>query len=146
VADDVSASDRLHRSEIEAAAERAVIEASDSLPFDALRAPQPVPASPPTTARWLGFAAIVVGGILGGAIGWGIGDVLGQTDLWAAIGALVGAVSCAIGVGIVATLTLRAMNEWNAVHHPEADEPHGIIGDPSSTEMPGGKTDDNATD
>lgn len=62
-------------------------------------------------------------------IGWGTGDVLGQTTTWAAIGALIGAVSGAVGVGIVATLTLRAMNEWNAVQHPEAEQREGIIGD-----------------
>lgn len=103
-----------------------------SLPFESLHAPEPLPSAPPTQARWLGFAAIVVGGLLGGVIGWGTGDVLGQTDLWAAVGALIGAVFGAVGVGIVATLTLRAMNEWNAVHHPESDEPQGIIGDRQS--------------
>lgn len=116
--------------------------AADSLPFESLDAPQPLPAAPPTTARWLGFAAILIGGILGGAIGWGTGDVLGRTDLWAAVGALVGAVSCAAGVGVVATLTLRAMNEWNAVHHPEADRPQGIIGDRPAPSTPTGDADD----
>ena len=100
-----------------------------ALPFESLHAPEPLSSAPPTQARWLGFVAIVVGGLLGGVIGWGTGDVLGQTNLWAAIGTLTGAVFGAVGVGIVATLTLRAMNEWNAVHHPESDEPQGIIGD-----------------
>ena len=68
-------------------------------------------------------------------IGWGTGDVLGQTTSWAAIGALIGAVFGAVGVGIVATLTLRAMNEWNAVQHPEANEPHGIIGDAGNDQV-----------
>lgn len=62
-------------------------------------------------------------------IGWGTGDVLGQTTSWAAVGTLIGAIFGAVGVGIVATLTLRAMNEWNAVQHPEAAEHQGIIGD-----------------
>ena len=100
---------------------------ADAMPFESLTAPQPLNATPPAPARWLGFAGIVLGGILGGMIGWGTGDVLGQTTSWAAIGALIGAVFGAVGVGIVATLTLRAMNEWHAVEHPE--ERHGIIGD-----------------
>lgn len=65
-------------------------------------------------------------------IGWGTGDVLGDTTSWAAIGALIGAVCGAVGVGIVATLTLRAMNEWHAVQHPE--ERHGIIGEAKKSE------------
>ena len=93
----------------------------DDLPFASLVAPEPIPATPPTAARWLGFASIVIGGILGAMIGWGTGDVLGGSETWAAVGALAGAVFCAVGVGVVASLTLRAMNEWNAVQHPEAD-------------------------
>lgn len=116
------------------------MQAPEGMPFDSLDAPEPLPAAPPPTARWLGFASILLGGVLGGAIGWGTGDVLGGTNTWAAIGALVGAVSCAIGVGIVATLTLRAMNEWNAVHHPEADGPQGII-DQRGTASKTGTTD-----
>lgn len=96
--------------------------------FESLTAPLPVRSAPPAQARWLGFAGIVVGGVLGGMIGWGTGDVLGQTTTWAAVGALLGAVGGAVGVGIVATLTLRAMNEWNAVQHPEAEQREGIIG------------------
>lgn len=99
------------------------------MPFESLTAPQPVAAAPPAQARWLGFAAIVLGGVLGAMIGWGTGDVLGGSTSWAAIGALLGAVFGAVGVGIVATLTLRAMNEWNAVQHPEAEMPQGIIGE-----------------
>lgn len=101
--------------------------ATPGMPFDALVAPTPIEATPPPAARWLGFSAIVVGGLLGGMIGWGTGDVLGRTTAWAATGALIGAVGCAVGVGIVATLTLRAMNEWNEVKHPEADLPRGPI-------------------
>lgn len=99
------------------------------MPFDSLTAPDPINATPPATARWLGFGSILLGGVLGGMIGWGTGDVLGDTTTWAAIGGLIGAVCGAAGVGVVATLTLRAMNEWNAVQHPEADLPQGVIGD-----------------
>jgi hypothetical protein len=37
------------------------------------------------------------------------------------VGGLVGGVSGAVGVGIIAGLTLRAMNEWSSVRHPEAE-------------------------
>lgn len=119
-------------SSIEPAGERDL--ATPGMPFDSLTAPQPIRSAPPAQARWLGFAGILVGGALGGMIGWGTGDVLGQTTTWAAIGALIGAVFGAAGVGIVATLTLRAMNEWNAVQHPEAIERDGIIGESIDTE------------
>lgn len=118
---------------------------TDGMPFESLTAPQPLNSAPPAQARWLGFAGIVIGGVLGGMIGWGTGDVLGQTTTWAAGGALIGAVCGAIGVGIVATLTLRAMNEWHAVQHPE--ERHGIIGETSKSEpaSPTGSSTDRPT-
>lgn len=122
-------------SALEPAAGRTDLESSATLPFESLNAPEPVPATPPSQARWLGFGAILLGGLLGAAIGWGTGDVLGQSQTWAAVGALAGAVFCAVGVGVVATLTLRAMNEWNAVTHPEAIEPQGIIADRSKADV-----------
>ncbi len=104
------------------------------LPFEGLRAPEPVDATPPTSARFLALGAILLGGLLGGLIGYGIGDVMGSTgtettqatggnESWAAIGAVIGAVSGALGVGVVASLALRAMSEWKAVTHPEDDNP-----------------------
>ena len=39
------------------------------------------------------------------------------------VGAFLGGVGGATGVGIIAQLTLRAMGEWNAVNHPEATSP-----------------------
>ncbi len=103
--------------------------ASNDLPFESLDAPLPLRSAPPTKARWLGFAGILLGGGLGAIIGWGTGDVLGGSDVWAAAGAMFGAAFCAIGVGVVVSLTLRAMNEWNAVHHPEADRSSDVIGE-----------------
>lgn len=93
----------------------------DLLPFAGLSIPEPLETQPPTTARWLAFAGTLVGGLLGGLIGFGTADLLGA-ERW--ISALVGvlfAAGGATGVGIVAQLTLRAMNEWRAVHHPEDD-------------------------
>lgn len=89
------------------------------LPFEDLVAPRPVAADPPGMARWLAFGLILVGGILGAMVGYGVGDVMARDSTWAAVGALLGALTGAIGVGVVANLTLRAMNEWQAVEHPE---------------------------
>jgi len=48
-------------------------------------------------------------------IGYGLTDlsVEGDAPVAVAIGTLIGAVGAAAGVGIVATLVLRAMSEWN---------------------------------
>lgn len=89
------------------------------LPFQDFVAPKPLPTQPPTQARWLAFAGIVVGGLLGGMIGYGTADLLGAQPWLAAFAAVAFAVGGATGVGIVAQLTLRAMNEWRAVQHPE---------------------------
>lgn len=90
------------------------------LPFQDLVAPQPIKSTPPPTARWLAFAAILLGGGLGAALGFGIGDIMGGSSEWGAVGALLGGLTGAIGVAVVANLALRAMNEWRAVEHPEA--------------------------
>lgn len=108
--------------------------ADHPLPFEGLRAPEPLDATPPTGARVLAMGSILLGGLLGGLIGFGIGDALGSvgtetvqggdgSENWAAIGAVIGAVVGALGVGVVASLTLRAMNEWSAVKHPEDPNP-----------------------
>ena len=88
-------------------------------PFSDLVVPDAVSAEPPERARWLAFGGILVGGLLGGLIGYGTGDLLGESALWAAVGGLIGGVAGAVGVGIVASLTLRAMNEWQPIEHPE---------------------------
>ncbi len=93
------------------------------LPFEDLIAPTPTNPSPPALARWLAFGSILLGGGLGALVGFGIGDLMGGTSTWAAVGALCGGLTGAIGVGVVANLTLRAMNEWRSVQHPEADTP-----------------------
>ncbi len=90
------------------------------MPFEDLLAPKPIDATPPEPARWLAFSGILLGGLLGGLIGFGVGDLMGGTSTWSTGGLLIGALIGAVGVGIVAQLTLRAMNEWNAVEHPES--------------------------
>ena len=121
-------SDSTDTSGLEPTVARASLAAATALPFESLDAPLPLRSTPPTKARWLGFSLILLGGVLGAIIGWGTGDVLGGGDTWAASGALFGAVFCAVGVGVVVSLTLRVMNEWNAVHHPEADRPVDALG------------------
>lgn len=86
-----------------------------------LVAPSAMPTEPPPPARWLAFGSILVGGLLGGLIGYGTGDLMTGSPIWAALGGLIGAALCAVGVGIVAGLALRAMNEWKPVKHPESE-------------------------
>ncbi len=93
------------------------------MPFEGLRAPEPIERAPEPMARWLAFVGVAVGGLLGGLIGFGTGDLLGGSSTWAAFGALVGALVGAVGVGVVASLTLQAMGEWKAVDHPEDQRP-----------------------
>lgn len=96
--------------------------ASSPVPFEDLKAPVPLPAAPPANARWLALLAILLAGALGALTGYGIGDLLGRTANWASIGAVIGGVFAAGGVGIVVNLTLQAMNEWKAVKHPEENQ------------------------
>ncbi|MDH3680610.1 MAG: hypothetical protein OEV40_11735 [Acidimicrobiia bacterium] len=86
-----------------------------------LDAPKPSDADPPPQARWLAFGSILLGGLLGGLIGYGTGDLMSSSSVIAALGAVGGAALGALGVGVVAGLTLRAMNEWHAVEHPESE-------------------------
>jgi len=62
----------------------------------------------------LAYALTVASGILGAVIGYGLVEVQSEGDrgAWLALGALVGGVAAAGGVGVVAVLTLRAMAEW----------------------------------
>lgn len=74
-------------------------------------------ALPSVGARILAFSAIVVGGICGGLIGYAFVDIqcVGDCGTPAAIGGLVGALIGALGVSVVAVLTLRAMGEWKTI-------------------------------
>lgn len=81
----------------------------------------PDPVTPTTVAprkiRVLSFLAICGGGLLGGLIGWAFVrlQVSGDSSVPEALGALVGAVVCALGIAVVATLVLRAMTEWRTI-------------------------------
>ena len=78
---------------------------------------RPLSALPSPLARFLAFAAILVAGCCGAVIGWAFVDVqcTGACATPAGIAAIVGAVSSAAGVGVIAVLTLRAMSEWRRV-------------------------------
>ena len=78
---------------------------------------RPLSALPSVRARVLAFAAIVVGGGAGGLIGWSFVHLSCEGDCTtpATFGAVGGAVLAAVGVAVVAVLTLRAMGEWRRI-------------------------------
>ena len=69
-------------------------------------------ALPSKRARVLAFTGIVVAGVCGALAGYAFGDLLDSSSGMSALWALVGGVGTAVGVAIVATLILRAMDEW----------------------------------
>jgi hypothetical protein len=73
-------------------------------------------ALPSVGARFLSFVAIVVAGACGGLIGRALVDVQchGSCATPRGIGTLLGAVSAAGGVAVMAVLVLRAMGEWRS--------------------------------
>jgi zinc transporter ZupT len=73
-------------------------------------------------SRWaylLAFGGVALAGVLGGIIGYGIADVSSQSDVSHVVGALIGALIGAGGVGVVAVLVLRAMAEWRRHGPPD---------------------------
>jgi hypothetical protein len=84
------------------------------------------PALPSVGARVLAFGAIVIAGVCGGFIGFAFVDLqcTGDCGTASAIGGLVGAALAAVGVAVVAILTLRAMGEWQTIQsRPEGARP-----------------------
>jgi hypothetical protein len=74
-----------------------------------------VPAGLPSRGAYiLAFLSVLLAGAFGGIIGYGLVDVgcSGDCGLADIVGLAVGAISAAVGVGIVAVLVLRAMAEW----------------------------------
>lgn len=76
----------------------------------------PPSGAPPLVARLAAFGAIIAAGACGALIGFGFADLQcdGSCGTQKGIGALVGALGAAVGVAIIAVLTLRAMGEWAA--------------------------------
>jgi hypothetical protein len=60
------------------------------------------------------FASIVVAGLAGGTIGYALVDVqcTDNCGIASGVGMLIGSVSFAAGMSVVAVLGLRAMGEW----------------------------------
>ncbi len=81
-------------------------------PVDERSDDAPPPMLPSRGSFVLAFTAVVVAGVLGGVIGFGIVDVTSDSGFAQFLGALMGAVVGAVGVGVVAVLVLRAMAEW----------------------------------
>jgi hypothetical protein len=82
---------------------------------------RPLSSLPSARARGLAVAAIVVSGLCGALIGWSFVDLqcTGSCSTATGIGAVVGAVASAVGVAVVAVLTLRAMAEWKRLKEEE---------------------------
>jgi hypothetical protein len=75
---------------------------------------RPLSALPSTTARVVAFVSILVAGLAGGTIGYALVDVqcTGACGVPTGLGMLIGSLSFAAGMSIVAVLGLRAMGEW----------------------------------
>jgi hypothetical protein len=83
---------------------------------------RPLSAIPSPLARAVAFTSILLGGLIGGFIGHALVSIQCEGDcaVPAGMGLLVGAVTCAIGMAVVAVLALRAMGEWREVLDREA--------------------------
>lgn len=86
---------------------------------------RPLSALPSARARALAFGAILVAGLCGALIGYSLVDLQCRGDCVTASGvaAVVGALSAAGGVAVVAVLVLRAMGEWKRVSQGDAGAP-----------------------
>jgi hypothetical protein len=75
---------------------------------------RPLSALPSRLARAVAFASIVVAGLAGGTIGYALVDVqcTDNCGIASGVGMLIGSVSFAAGMSVVAVLGLRAMGEW----------------------------------
>jgi hypothetical protein len=82
---------------------------------------RPLSALPSPFARGLAFASIMLAGLCGALIGWAFVDLQCEGDCAtpSGIGAIVGGASAAVGVAVIAVLTLRAMAEWKRIKEDE---------------------------
>ncbi|MBM3805716.1 MAG: hypothetical protein FJW19_03600 [Actinobacteria bacterium] len=75
---------------------------------------RPLSALPSVLARVIAFGSVLIAGIAGALIGFTLVDLQceGACDVPGAIGLVTGAVTGALGMGVVAVLALRAVGEW----------------------------------
>lgn len=75
---------------------------------------RPLSALPSVLARVAAFVSILIAGVAGALIGFTLVDLQcqGDCDVPNSIGLICGAITGAIGMGIVAVLVLRATGEW----------------------------------
>lgn len=85
---------------------------------------RPASALPSALARVLAFVAIVVGGACGAVIGYAFTDLQchGRCSTPDGIGAVVGGLLGAVGVSVVAVVTLRALGDWRRIKDEQAEE------------------------
>jgi hypothetical protein len=71
-------------------------------------------ALPSVLARIVAFVSIIVAGFAGALIGFTLIDLQcqGACDIPNSIGLILGAITGAFGMGVVAVLVLRAIGEW----------------------------------
>lgn len=81
-------------------------------------------AMPSMSARVVAFCSIVLAGICGGLIGYALITLESDSTVLAGVAVLVGAVGSAVGVAVVATLSLRAMGEWRVIEHSREPDRH----------------------
>jgi hypothetical protein len=81
----------------------------------------PESALPSVTARVLAFTSILVGGVAGGFIGYAFADLGGFAGASVGLLTLLGALTGAGGVAVVAVLTLRALGEWETIRRTDPD-------------------------
>lgn len=84
-------------------------------------------ALPSVRARALAFVAILVAGVCGALIGWAFVDLqcTGSCHVASGVGALLGGTGAAVGVGVVAVLTMRAMGEWRTISEAQLRNDQG---------------------
>ena len=92
---------------------------------------RPASALPSVPARAIAFAAILVAGVCGALIGFSFVDLQcsGNCGTATGLGAVAGAAIAAIGVAVVAVLTLRAMGEWKTIKEEREREAEQYLED-----------------
>ena len=79
-------------------------------------------ALPSVGVRVVAFAAICLSGLAGAMIGYSLVSLQceGDCGVWEGLGLLIGALSAAGGMAVVAVLVMRAIGEWREIERREA--------------------------